>query len=244
MKGPRRSKAGPDPYEGRDWGEGQFQLALLAPECPACLLARQTEDAIASWLVKVNVREPETVSAIVAARGLCGRHWGDVLARLGTDLGRAAARLLHATAGALAEDLDRDGPPAVPRCPICASMSRRAAATSRLVLKRLESDTGRAVFERSFGLCQPHLVETLSLRPSPDLARLLLRIHRSQLARLAARLSQAEDDPGQRGYAARLVASKLGGSNGTGWDQPREAHIRPANGPSGPPRPGRAPRSL
>jgi hypothetical protein len=207
--------SGPDPARSRDWGEAELDLALQADECPACTLATQTEDAILSWLARANIRDHDTVKDIVRARGLCGRHWVDLLERSPTPLGLSLIKVLRMTTEAVAEDLNRGVGPFPPNCPICASMARRVRSTVAMALERLQWPDTRSALEASFGLCQPHLADAFHVRPKPETARILLSMHRAQLGRLIERLAEADADQGPRAHIARLVQRKLGGSVAT-----------------------------
>jgi hypothetical protein len=195
----------------RDWGEGELDLALRSENCPACVLVRETEDAILTWLAKVNMAQPETVRNLVSTRGLCAAHWAGLLARLGERPGVATSRALLEIATAVDSDLDR-GTPIAPGCTVCDSMERRAGSVVGMVLGRLDRPEGRAAFERSFGLCQPHMIRALALVGKADGRAMLLRIHRTQLRRVADRMAAASHD-GRGAHEVRGAAVKLAGSS-------------------------------
>jgi hypothetical protein len=194
-----------------DWGEADLDLALQESDCPACVLARETEHATLFWMANANIRDAETIAVLIESKGLCGPHWEALLDRLGPEPGMAAVRLLQRVAAAASEDLGRGSEPIAPRCPICTVMKRRAHNTLIRILDRLDEQHDRVTFERSFGLCQPHLADALALQPQPEHGRALLDIQRSQLDRLAARLGRAATET-PAGRLARDLAAKLGGS--------------------------------
>lgn len=199
--------------QARDWGEGELDLALRSENCPACLLVLETEDAILTWLAKVNIGQPETVRNLVSTRGLCAAHWGGLLVRLGERPGVATSRALLEIASAVDGDLDR-GTPIAPGCPVCDSMERRAGNVVGMVLGRLDRPEGRAAFERSFGLCQPHMIRALTLVRKADGRAILLRIHRGQLHRIARRVAAASHQGRGAGEVGK-AAVKLAGSSFT-----------------------------
>jgi hypothetical protein len=199
----------------RDWGEAELDLALQETDCPACFLATQTEQAVLSWMANVNIREPETIRKVVLSRGLCGPHWQSLLGRVRAGADRAVVRLVQHVVDAVGEDLQRGVGPFEPRCPVCADMQSRARSTLEMVFGRLDDEGDRAEFERSFGLCQPHLAKALDLRPGPERARALLRVHRSQLGRQSRKLADAATAGKPAAKMVRDLAAKLGGSQST-----------------------------
>jgi hypothetical protein len=197
--------------QDRDWGEGELDLALRSENCPACLLVRETEDAIITWLAKVNMGQPETVRNLVSSRGLCAAHWAGLLARLGERPGVATSRAILEIISAVDGDLDR-GTPTAPGCRVCDSMERRSGTVVGMVLGRMERPEAREAFERSFGLCQPHLIRTLALVRNTAERTTLLRIHRVQLRRVTDRMAAASRQ-GRGKDAVRAAAVKLAGSS-------------------------------
>jgi len=196
----------------RDFSEGELDLALRQQDCPACLLSRETEGAVLTWMAKVNLRETATVRRLVAAGGLCGRHWSDVSRRVDRTMSRALRRALVEVARAAIQDIPANGAGIGPSCPVCAASERRAQTTIEIVVRRLASEGTRSEYARSFGLCQPHLDLALRLKPGELEASALLAIQRAQLGRLVWRLEAAGDDEAAGEQAARLVRRKLAGS--------------------------------
>jgi hypothetical protein len=202
-----------------DWGQAELDLALREEDCPACVLAVQTERAVLSWLAKVNLRERATEDTLARSGGLCRRHWEGLLARLPADPGAAAARVLRRTLLAARDQLGRGPLPAEPACPVCAAMAHRSRGALLLILDRLGSREGRDAFRLSFGLCQSHLARALALGPASDVTRALLACHRDQVDRLARELETSAES---RGRAASLAVAKLAGST-----PPGPAHLGP-----------------
>ena len=110
----------------RDWESSELDLALRGEECPACALARQTEEAVLFWLSAANVRDPDSIERIVGAGGLCATHWANLLDDLDGDPGIAGTRLIAMLIEKARRDLAR---PSVPEshCPVCSTMARRAS---------------------------------------------------------------------------------------------------------------------
>ena len=81
-----------------DFLEAELTVLLGKHECPVCILANETEQAVLSWLATTNIREETTITKLMKARGLCRRHWGEVLRRRGGGRTRGiglASRLPH-----------------------------------------------------------------------------------------------------------------------------------------------------
>ena len=164
-----------------------------------------------SWLAKANVRDPQTVRKLVETRGLCGLHWAELWRRSDRRSGGAVGRALDQIGRAAIEDL-AGGEALEPRCPVCASVGRRAGNTLQMILGRFGEPAARSEFASSFGLCQPHLGDALRACRDLEVARALAAIQRTQLERLLRGLEPASGDREAIARAARLVAVKLAGS--------------------------------
>jgi hypothetical protein len=195
---------------GRDFSEGDLDLAIGAGGCPACTLAIQTEDAVLAWLVRENVRDPQTVGNLVRSGGLCGPHWSAVLRRADARATRWVGESLVEVASGALERLAGASGEWGPRCPVCASMDRRVRGAVEIVLGRLDETATRTELTRSFGLCQPHASIALRLERSAERRRALVEIQRLQIARLRADFDAAADDGAVRS-ATRALATKLAG---------------------------------
>ncbi|MFN2489255.1 MAG: hypothetical protein ABR529_05900 [Actinomycetota bacterium] len=199
----------PEGWEGAD-----LDLVLTEQDCAACALARETEDSLVFWLATANIRDSDTIRRIVDARGLCGYHWNRVLDDLRGHAGLPAAKLLYAIAQKAAGESRGTGTTNGPRCPVCAAMATRADATIELVAQRLSDPARRVSFELSFGVCHPHFIRLPALRINSELTRTFAEIHRTQLARIAAQMKDAELDASARPRLLRLLVIKLSGSTG------------------------------
>jgi hypothetical protein len=195
----------------RDFGEGDLDLAIQAGGCPACTLAGQTEQAVLGWLMRENIRDPQTVANLARSGGLCGPHWSAVLERAEGRTSRWVGDALVQVANAAMEQLAAATGDSGPRCPVCASMQRRAHGAAEMVLGRLDDPGTRSEFARSFGLCQPHLSVALRLEGSAERRRALIEIQRLQLSRLRAALERGTGDAGIQD-AVRALAVKLAGT--------------------------------
>jgi hypothetical protein len=199
-----------DPDARRDWGQAELDLALQRDACPACSLSAETERASIAWLAAANLRHPETVGKLVRAGGLCASHWQAVVERADAGRGRAVAMALERVAEAQ-RDVIQAGVVNAPRCAVCASAARRGDGVLEMVLERLEGSHELIVYERSFGLCQPHLVVALALLPDPRRATTLRAVHGRQLERLARDVVEAWSR-GDRSPAHALVRKLAGGA--------------------------------
>ncbi len=201
----------------RDLAEGELDLALALDACPVCVLSAETERAVVSWLAKVNIGETETVGRLTSTGGLCAGHWADLWRRSGQRGGRAIGLAVGAIGRSVLAELSEDTPSTAPRCPVCASMRRRDRTTERMIVERVRDGGGwRRAFAAAFGLCQPHLSETLGSITDPHDRVALIAIQRAQLERLLTALRDAADDREAAGRAARAVARKLAGGTASG----------------------------
>jgi hypothetical protein len=197
----------------RDFGEGELDLAIREGGCPACTLAGQTEEAVLGWLVRENLRDPQTVANMARSGGLCGPHWSAVLRRADARTGRRIGRALVAVADLAVERLPEATGEGRPRCPVCASMDRRARGAVEMVLGRLDDSETRAEFAGSFGLCQPHASVGLQLETSAKRRRAFIQIQARQLRRLRDDVEAAIGEHAVR-TAAHALAAKLAGTLG------------------------------
>jgi hypothetical protein len=85
-----------------------------------------------------------------------------------------------------------------------------------MVLGRLKPREDASAYERSFGLCQPHVRSAVSLAPSPEVRMVLLEVQQRQLRRRVESLRASEADRSRRSGAARALAAKLAGSRRSG----------------------------
>jgi hypothetical protein len=192
----------------RDWGEGELDLALEHQGCPICLLGREAEEAVLSWLAKVNIRDAATIARVVGSRGLCDAHWRALADRTDRRSERAFDRLLQNVAAQVQQDLGV-GNGVASSCPVCAARDRRERGAILQILDRLDDPTERAAFETSFGLCQPHVLGAGRISSDPGRIRGLVAIQRSQVARLVAGAEPVEPRAEER---RRRLAEKLAGA--------------------------------
>lgn len=195
-----------------DFLEAELALALRGAECPVCTLARETEQAVVSWLATTNIREEATIAKLLDARGLCATHWAGVLERRGGDLGASGARLLARIATAAAEDVEDGRVKAPSPCPVCASVTRRERSVLALLFATLAEPQGAAIFQLSAGLCRPHLDLAIDVTPEPGTLRTLTSMHRRSLLGLAERAIAAANDAEARVPPIRRLIALLAGS--------------------------------
>ncbi len=195
----------------RDWGVAELELALRElADCPVCALARQSEEAIVSWLLHTTIRDPDTVDRLVAGRGLCASHWSSVWVRADASFTRSASRVLRRLSEAVLEDLARNAPREI-SCLACAAGRRRAHDALDLVAEMARRPEGVRALQGSFGLCQPHLAAA-SRRADPETFAELATLQRGQVEALARSLMEAGLEPERSAPAARRLARKLAGA--------------------------------
>jgi hypothetical protein len=195
-----------------DFIEAELTLALRGAGCPVCSLARETERAVVSWLATTNIREEATMVKLIDARGLCSTHWAGVLQRLGGDLGASGARLLARIAAAAAEDVADGLVKPSPPCPVCVSVARRERSILTMLFDSLAEPHGAVAYQRSAGLCRPHVELAIDAAPEPRTLRTLASMHRRSLRELAERVDAAANDAEAREVPSRRIIALLAGS--------------------------------
>lgn len=152
-----------------------LHAAYEAPGCGVCHLLARSERRYVDMTLYEHVTDVKWRAEVRAARGFCALHTRDVLkvsrAALGVSLvaedilktlsevlpgaGAAGAlgRLRSALGGGAAGGELRPQRP----CPICTYLDELGAVYVAAVLDDMASDAGRAAYERSAGLCLPHL---------------------------------------------------------------------------------------
>jgi hypothetical protein len=134
--------------------------ALEVPGCPACRATPTIDAEAVRWFCRQAFDDPDSRGRVLAAGGLCARHWW----RVATEE-QASRGTLHGTAELLADTLDRHGLPRgrLASCPLCAEVA--ASARHRFYL--LLVDLGRARLEAApsaWRPCLPHLRALRELR--------------------------------------------------------------------------------
>lgn len=197
-----------------DFFEGELRAALLSEDCAVCILARETERAVVSWLATTKIREDATIEALVHARGLCARHWAGVLTRRDGDLGRSGAQVVARIADAVAAEEPGGWAPAPAElCPVCASVDRRERMTLRMLLDMPPGHTS-GIASRS-AICRPHLTLAAELAPGAPGLRSLREEQRRHLRTLAERARAADQDASGRGAAVLHIIAILAGTGRT-----------------------------
>ena len=128
--------------------------------CPVCQAEPAIEAEAVTWFCRQAFDDPDGRGRVLAAGGLCPRHWW----RVATEEESSRATMLG-TAALLADVLDRHGQP-VDRpasCPICADVKASLAHRFYLLL----ADLGRTRLEAAppgWRPCLPHLRAVAELR--------------------------------------------------------------------------------
>jgi hypothetical protein len=128
--------------------------------CPVCQAEPAIDAEAVTWFCRQAFDDPDSRGRVLAAGGLCPRHWWQVA----TEEESSRATMLG-TAELLAVILERDGQPAVrpASCPICADIQASLAHRFYLLL----ADLGRARLEAAppgWQPCLPHLRAVADLR--------------------------------------------------------------------------------
>lgn len=148
--------------------------ALQVPGCPVCQALPRIEAELVGWFASQTFDDPDGRGRVLAAGGLCPRHWWLVL---GEERRRRRGGMLG-SAELLADTLTRQQPAAAadpgagspaapsvgagpgPACPLCEDLA--ASAANRLYL--LLADLGQARLEAAPAAWQPCLPHLRGLR--------------------------------------------------------------------------------
>jgi hypothetical protein len=157
--------------------------ALEGAGCPVCQAEPGIEAEAVTWFCRQAFDDPDGRGRVLAAGGLCPRHWW----RVATEEESSRDSMLG-TAELLADVLDRHGQP-VDRpasCPICVDVKASLAHRFYLLL----ADLGRTRLEAAppgWRPCLPHLRAVAELRLERWLAQwVAAREERELAAALAA----------------------------------------------------------
>jgi hypothetical protein len=194
-----------------DFLEAELTVLLGKHECPVCILANETEQAVLSWLATTNIREETTITKLVKARGLCRRHWGEVLRRRGGDLGASGSRVVSRIAEAAAADLGAGDVTRHSECPVCASIARREGSVLEMLFAALNEPHKLAAYRSSSGLCRPHLALAVEFAPEARSRQILIETQRRAFLALAKRLDGRATDAHNRPLAIRRAIALLVG---------------------------------
>jgi hypothetical protein len=128
--------------------------------CPVCLAEPAIEAAAVTWFCRQAFDDPDGRSRVLAAGGLCARHWWQVATEE-----ESTRDSMLGTTELIADVLDRHGQPAEQpgSCPICADVNASVAHRFYLLL----ADLGRARLEAAppaWRPCLPHLRAVAELR--------------------------------------------------------------------------------
>jgi hypothetical protein len=181
--------------------------ALAQPGCPICRLGARAVARALESLAYEQVTDPAVQARFAAALGLCASHGRQLLNR--TSSGQGVAILYRAVIAAALRRLEQvsaepaggllslvrgrraDGPapglaalsPDAP-CPACQVEADAEQRAAQVLLEQLSHPDARSAYERSPGLCLPHLRLALTLaRPRQRPAAALLLAHAASILR-------------------------------------------------------------
>jgi hypothetical protein len=154
-----------------------LHTAYESPGCPVCTLLARSERRYIDMALYEHVSDVKWRAEVRAARGFCALHTEHVLksgrSALGVSLVTAdilqTLRDMLGTSGGGTSPLDRvrsalgagqATSPLRPQqpCPICRYLGDLSAIYVAALLDDLAGDAGQAAYERSAGLCVPHLI--------------------------------------------------------------------------------------
>jgi hypothetical protein len=197
---------------------------LALPGCPACQAAPAIDTQAVTWFCRQAFDDPDSRGRVLAAGGLCPRHWWRV-----ADEEESSRATMLGTAELLAIVLDRFGPPAdrLASCPICSDVEASVAHRFSLCL----ADIGRARLEAApagWRPCLPHLRAVAALRVEGWLARWVAAREERELAaaleaaRRYVRTRQHRHHAEATGSEAGELRAALGFLLGTHGQAPEE----------------------
>ncbi len=208
--------------------------AFGKPGCPVCRLLEEGNRRYLDQLLYENVNDPGTRDLLRASRGFCNWHawmlreilnsasgvsilYSDFLAEIIRSLKRRAERppvasplrRFWARLSRLGDRPARPVPAPRPPCPACHGWPSETYDLQTLVVF-LDDPEFSAAYERSDGLCLPHLEQALSPAPPAAVARLL----EMTLPRLEHLRWELEEFGRKRDYR---FAEEERGEEGTAW---------------------------
>lgn len=205
--------------------------AMAHPGCPVCQMVDRAVRQYVDMFFYENITNVERRAEIRAARGYCSVH-GALLAGRSHMLGTAIIQ--HDVINDVLRELDRALPPTAPdaparasqplkalaamplrsalhsavkpkrMCPLCKYERDQEAMLLRLLINEIHDPAMHGAFERSSGLCLPHVQAMLQLRDvKRSEVRRVMQIERDILHRLKAELEQfLEKSNGSYAYEA------------------------------------------
>lgn len=211
--------------------------AFDQPGCPVCRLASESVHHYLGSLIYEYITKAPTHLAVRAARGFCPTHAWHVQDELNATaqgvalLYEGLIRTLLDEMGAVAPDggraqVNRAANALKPQgeCPACEHRATVEDHLLRNLLEAFDQDEFAAGFERSAGLCLPHLRMALERSGHTRAKAQLLHIQQSIWARLQADLKEyirkqdyrfADEDMGAEGNSARRAIEQFSGKKGT-----------------------------
>ncbi len=140
----------------------RLRRAMGEPRCPICRLVRESEEWRLWLLLYEHSGDPEIHRRFARALGLCSRH-AKILERIVVQrplatpaaVARFYGPLCAHVRGALGDGLPRQ------RCDLCRYAEDTARRYAASLAELLRSAEGRREYERSDGLCIPHLAHAM-----------------------------------------------------------------------------------
>jgi hypothetical protein len=188
----------------------QMQRAVASGRCPVCFLLRNDEfDELCRW-VGGNVADERNRARLDAAGGFCNYHlWklselhSPYSASLVNDYAaQKALEALRDPSHADRDHLARWFRRAAERCPLCEQMANCEGRHVSKFVDWLRAGSNREQYEKSEGLCVPHLLRTLALLDGDALYEQLAQAGAVQIERLQQQM---------REYARKFAARQAGG---------------------------------
>lgn len=172
------------------------QALLRSGTCPICDAQGQAIfDFFAQWQYKLATDETAR-RAFAAAHGFCVAHtWQFQQIASPQGISEGYAPLIEATADELRRALEQ--PPAqtathihsllgnVETCAACQVLRKTEAEQIERLLRDLATAEGRSLYDRSEGLCLPHLTAVLAISSSSEVAPFLIQEQIRQLEEIS-----------------------------------------------------------
>jgi len=140
--------------------ETLLEEGLRTGGCPICHVGARNSFDLMAQIVGTIADDPETVALVGRANGLCNMHaWDFADIASATSINELYQALLQQAADRLETEGEASPPPR--SCGVCDGIRAREVEAVRLLLARLQRPEGRAKYERTRGMCLPHLAAAL-----------------------------------------------------------------------------------
>ncbi len=207
-----------------DFAEELSTRALRQCICPICLILQNRTSNLLCRLQLEAVHKPEVKAQVLSAKGYCHYHFW-YLERLASPV--TNARLLEDLLSKIAKEyLEDDSGKAAAllsavSCPVCRSCKEWEEELMISFAEQMRQPEFCAAYERSSGLCLPHLAALLKRVSDREVRAFLVKTSRCQLESLLQELrlliSKAHNKDRSRGgendATYRAIAKVVGGKN-------------------------------